>query len=228
MRRFAIGDIHGAYKALMQVLNKVNFDYDKDLLIGIGDYVDGWNESKEVVSELLKVKNFVGILGNHDEFAKRWILDYTSYRAPIWTTQGGEATIKSYGFEERPKGHKEFFQNLKYYYELDNMLFVHGGYNPQQPIENQYGQKLMWDRELFSNAFRLCYDMPISYDTVFIGHTTTEVLSNSLEPLFSDKVIAIDTGAGWSGRLTLMDIDTKEYVQSDICKSLYPNSRGRG
>lgn len=37
----------------------------------------------------------------------------------------------------------------------------------------------------------------------------------------------IDTGAGWSGKLTIMDIDTKEYWQSDFVKELYPDEKGR-
>jgi len=40
-KRYVIGDIHGAYKALIQVLNKVGFDYDNDELIGLGDVCDG-------------------------------------------------------------------------------------------------------------------------------------------------------------------------------------------
>ena len=66
MKRYVIGDIHGNYKALVQVLKKSKFDYKKDTLILIGDVVDGYNESYEVVEELIKIKNKVFILGNHD------------------------------------------------------------------------------------------------------------------------------------------------------------------
>jgi len=37
----------------------------------------------------------------------------------------------------------------------------------------------------------------------------------------------MDTGAGWNGRLTIMNTDTKEYFQSDKVNDLYPNERGR-
>jgi len=37
----------------------------------------------------------------------------------------------------------------------------------------------------------------------------------------------MDTGAGWSGKLTIMDIDTNEFWQSDVVKDLYPEG-GRG
>lgn len=41
MRTFVIGDIHGAYKALVQFLEHSGFDYDNDRLIPIGDIADG-------------------------------------------------------------------------------------------------------------------------------------------------------------------------------------------
>ena len=37
----------------------------------------------------------------------------------------------------------------------------------------------------------------------------------------------IDTGAGWEGRLTIMDIETKQFWQSDLVTDLYPGM-GRG
>ena len=55
---------------------------------------------------------------------------------------------------------------------------------------------------------------------IFVGHTTTEIY-NTLQPIHVCNVWNIDTGAGWSGKLTIMDIDTKEYWQSDLSKDLY-------
>ena len=37
----------------------------------------------------------------------------------------------------------------------------------------------------------------------------------------------IDTGAGFSGKLTILNVDSKEYWQSDFTKSLYPAEYGR-
>ncbi len=67
MRTFVIGDIHGAYKALVQVLERAGFDYENDKLISLGDVTDGWSETAESIEELMKIKNLVYIKGNHDE-----------------------------------------------------------------------------------------------------------------------------------------------------------------
>ena len=46
-KTFVVGDIHGGYKSLMQVLGRAKFDYEKDTLICLGDVADGWPEVDE-------------------------------------------------------------------------------------------------------------------------------------------------------------------------------------
>ena len=40
-RTLCVGDIHGGYKSLLQVLQRCNFNPEEDQLICLGDYVDG-------------------------------------------------------------------------------------------------------------------------------------------------------------------------------------------
>lgn len=54
MRTYAIGDIHGGLKALIQLLNKMEVK-DEDTLIFLGDYVDGWSESAQVIQFLIEL-----------------------------------------------------------------------------------------------------------------------------------------------------------------------------
>ena len=69
MGYFVIGDIHGGFKALKQVLEAANFDYEKDTLVSLGDLCDGWSETHLVIEELQKMKNLVLLRGNHDVWA---------------------------------------------------------------------------------------------------------------------------------------------------------------
>ena len=84
MKKFVIGDIHGSRKALVQCLERSGFDKENDLLITLGDVVDGWAESYEVVEELLTIKNRVDIAGNHD----KWFLEFIEYKVAhdMWVT----------------------------------------------------------------------------------------------------------------------------------------------
>lgn len=64
------------------------------------------------------------------------------------------------------------------------------------------------------------------YNEIFIGHSATTKY-NIHEPMNIFNVWNIDTGAGFSGKLTILDADNKEFWQSDFVKALYPNEGGR-
>jgi len=72
MNKYVIGDIHGNYRALRQCLERVQFNYDKDILISLGDLCDRNTETREVFNELLKIKNFKMVIGNHDQWMIEW------------------------------------------------------------------------------------------------------------------------------------------------------------
>ena len=77
LRTFVIGDIHGALKALQQLVLKLDLQRD-DKLIFLGDYVDGWSQSAEVIDDLIKLDaqyTCVFIKGNHDAWCEDWLRD---------------------------------------------------------------------------------------------------------------------------------------------------------
>ena len=57
-RTFVIGDIHGGFKALQQILERANIQAN-DHLIFLGDYVDGWSQSFEVIQHLLDLEKIM-------------------------------------------------------------------------------------------------------------------------------------------------------------------------
>ncbi|MDP2943458.1 MAG: metallophosphoesterase, partial [Candidatus Omnitrophota bacterium] len=72
MKTCAVGDIHGAYKALVQCFERSKFDYQKDRLIVMGDVCDGYPDVLQCIDELLKVKHHDLVIGNHDMWALDW------------------------------------------------------------------------------------------------------------------------------------------------------------
>lgn len=229
MKTFVLGDIHGTYKALTQCLTRSGFDYAKDRLIVLGDVCDGYPQVKECIRELLKIKHCIYVIGNHDLWVLDWAKEGTEERD--WLTQGGYNTIKSYAGKKMPKKHVALLKDSYAWYEDDaKRLFVHGGFDPDKPIKNQRLEFLVWDRELLYDAReRSVVDKDFRYDgykEIFIGHTTTETFGTT-EPLKMGNVWALDTGAGWSGKLTIMDVATKQYWQSDPSPELYPETNPR-
>ena len=57
-RTLVIGDIHGGYKALVQLLERAIVTHN-DTLIFLGDYVDGWSQSSEVINYLIKLNEIL-------------------------------------------------------------------------------------------------------------------------------------------------------------------------
>lgn len=272
MNRYVIGDIHGRKKPLKSVLKKSDFDYDNDILIILGDVIDGGKNSKGVIEELLKIKNRVLILGNHEVMAMNYI--FKEQNEKLWINQGGANTLNSYGGQvipaseisnepviknvenvSFPKSHIKFLKNGLYYFQYKNMLFVHGGYNPKKPVEDNKFRNLIWDRDLI----KIAENTNLDFEKVFIGHTSTQKIERNwinykcrncnnewekevenkkqmtesikckecgsenifqslgtTNPVKIGDLICMDTGAGWDGRLTMMNIDNQKIYQSKL------------
>ena len=255
MRKLVIGDIHGGLRAFKQVLERCGFDPKKDQIIFLGDYSDGWSETAELIEELINLEgDHIFLLGNHDKWTREWLNFGAS--SDTWTLQGGQETIDSYIRTGHISSleHKAFFNDLKpYYIDDQNRAFVHGGYtSPEGLGHEQYEADYYWNRDLFSVALSghasnnsLTEKLPRilrPHKEIFIGHTSTvnwnyaahipapEGYKNNdpvMTPINACNVWNMDTGGGFYGKLTIMDVDTKEYWQSDLVKDLYPDEKGR-
>ena len=237
---FVIGDIHGGLKALKQVLEKVVVSIN-DTLIFLGDYVDGWSESAQVlefVISLSKQQHCIFIKGNHDVWCEDWLR--TGNTDKTWLVHGGKETIESYvGIDDTIKlQHLQFFEMMPYYYiDENNRLFIHAGFTSMHgPKAEFHFSNFNWDRTLWEMA--LTMDKGIKktslffpkrlklFNEIYIGHTPTLFYDVEV-PMQGCNVWNIDTGAAFTGRLSIMDIDTKQFWQSDVVKNLYPGEMGR-
>ena len=243
MKKFVIGDIHGGLKALLQVLKKINCD-ENYTLIFLGDYVDGWSESPAVLDfliELQKKQPCVFIRGNHDELLLDWLLgNNENIDEKLWFQHGGEATVLSYQNinAETKEKHIQFLQSLQDYYLDDkNRLFIHAGFTNMKGVEHEFFKPLFyWDRTLWETALAIdnqlskdaiTYPLRLKiYNEIFIGHTPVTKIDETI-PVNKACVWNVDTGAAFKGKLTIMDVDTKEFWQSDSLPDLYPTEKGR-
>lgn len=254
-RTLVIGDVHGSFRGLSQVLTRCKWQ-PEDTIIQLGDVADGWSEVPECVDLLLSLPNVISIRGNHDV----WCYDWFKYGDTpyLWTKQGGKATIDAYnrtGKHQDPF-HISFWEDQKdWYIDDENRLFIHGGWPYAEPKQNfpefhvgeisdmtlfklqaglnidgtglgSIAKECHWDVELLDAAK---FSHPNGFKNlrlfkeIFIGHTSTQ---DALPHRYCN-LWQMDTNAARGGVLTIMDVDTKQFWQSDRSRDLYPNEKGR-
>jgi len=240
MKKFVVGDIHGGLKALVQILEKASITSD-DTIIFLGDYVDGWSESPQVLDfliDLQNAQNCIFLRGNHDDLLLQY-LKTSSYKEE-WFLHGGEATLVAYQniSEEKKQHHISFLENLQnYYLDAENRLFIHAGFTNNKGVSYEYFKPMFyWDRSLWETAVALNPNLETNslfypnrlklYNEIYIGHTPVTRLGKDV-PTNAANIWNIDTGAAFKGKLSIMDIDTKVYWQSEVLPKLYPNEKGR-
>jgi serine/threonine protein phosphatase 1 len=207
---FAIGDIHGYLNKLEALMRKIHPDPDRDELVFLGDYVDRGPNSKEVVEMVLEIKKSFPrttcLMGNH-EFT---LLDYLTYRKDPWTffLNGGIETIHSYDLtgddieSKIPAEHIAFFNSLRPYYETEHYIFVHAGLKEGVPLHEQTLDDLVWIRREFIESKEDFGKL------VIFGHTPFP------KPLVHPNKIGIDTGAGYGGTLTCLELPDRVFYST--------------
>jgi hypothetical protein len=127
--------------------------------------------------------------------------------------------------------------NSNYFIDDENRLFIHAGFSSLHgPYKEHYSSNYSWDRTLWEMA--LCMDKRIKKESVlypkrlklfseiYIGHTPT-LHYDSFEPMNAVNVWNIDTGAAFNGRLSILEVESKKFWQSDVVQNLYPDETGR-
>ncbi len=204
-RLLAIGDIHGCRDQLQSLLKQVQLQ-PEDRLVFLGDYIDRGPHSREVVDLLLdlgkRLPRTIFLKGNHEAM----VLDYLAGRETrMFLGNGGGTTLASYaaaGFDTPPPEHREFFQQLRLYYETEGFIFVHAGLYPGIPLAEQTESDLLWIRDTFLSS---------RYDwgkTIVFGHTPRET------PLLTPTRIGLDTGAVYGRRLTCCEVRSRQLWQA--------------
>jgi serine/threonine protein phosphatase 1 len=254
VRTFTTTDTHGCNEELRECLELAGFRYDKDVLIHIGDCTDRGPDSYGVIETLLSIKNLIAIRGNHDSYIETFIktgyhpwehgshhtllsyingleLPYPEIKVHYRGRSGG--AISNFTAQHMPITHRNFFLHTQvdYYVDSQNRLFVHGGYDPMEKIEEQHSSFLSWDRELVQHLASFvendkeppAYADVNFFKRVFVGHTPTLVFkkfidraqpfkiwkpedANFTEPMYMAQLVNLDTGCCFGGKLSVIDI----------------------
>jgi serine/threonine protein phosphatase 1 len=215
-RTIAIGDIHGCLAALAALIDAIE-PGPEDTLITLGDYIDRGPHSRAVLDRLIVLAGrcrLVPLLGNHEEAMLDALGDITALRR--WLTLGGADTLRSYGWvpggrrrtlaDWIPRPHREFVASCRAYHETRSHLFVHAGYVPELPLNEQPGEALRW--RVTDAATAAPHH---SGKVAVVGHTPQ--LSGEILDL--GFLVCIDTNCVRGGWLTALDTTTGQLWQAD-------------
>ena len=206
-RTIAIGDIHGHLQSLDGLIAAIA-PTENDTLIFLGDYIDRGPDSKGVIERILELQGHckvVSLLGNHEEM----LLDALSNERSLhcWLENGGDAALDSYGSGRDisciPATHRDFLNQLVMYYETETHFFVHANYAPNWPLAQHDSRTALW---------LPLTEIPAPHYSgriAVVGHTPQP----AGKILDAGHLICIDTGCGFGGCLTALEVSTEKTWQ---------------
>lgn len=214
---FVVGDLHGCYTLLMDKLKELNFDFENDVLLAVGDLVDRGPENEQCIS-LINEPWFHTIRGNHEDFC---IMGATDFRIEVHhkATNNGGTWLYKYNEAER-------IEIVKPFHDLPLMMEVNysgkkfGLVHADLPVMDWDVLKLMvehddpWhndrpirDHVIWSrNLVNYSYAEIANIDYVFLGHTVLNA------PKYVGNAIFIDTGAVFGNGRELTVLNLKDFL----------------
>ncbi|HHP0322650.1 metallophosphoesterase [Acinetobacter baumannii] len=214
-RLFVVGDLHGCYTLLMNKLKEIEFNFQQDLLVSVGDLVDRGSENLECLS-LIDKPWFKAIRGNHEQMCieatfDKEMKDMHSHHGGAWLYELPihlQQTIveqcrnlpiileiqhnhKVYGFvhaDIHMNNWEEFKQEVQ-----KNDYFIEG--------EQSAIQIALWHRgRVRFSKHNPSYKTVLGIDEIYFGHTVIK------EPIQHHNCFFIDTGAVFGGKLTIKEL----------------------
>lgn len=204
---FVIGDVHGSYYTLLNLLKQLPSDAN---LIFVGDLCDKGNFSNEVIEFVMR-NNYPCVKGNHEHLFEKYILDAVEndIHSP-WSSDkryGGMSCIESYKNDTvRIKKHLEWIQKLPMYIEIENYFITHG-------FALEYYEHR--DNKEYYNDFLLNRyydgDSVAKSDVINIfGHCSFD------EVVDGGNFFCIDTSCSYGKKLTAMQLGTHKLYQEQM------------
>jgi hypothetical protein len=201
-RTIVVGDIHGCYDELMQLMDKVGLGQG-DRLISVGDLITKGPKNREVLDLFISDKRLSTVIGNHDlALRRRWNGEHVKLKASQKETH------------KELKGEKDlytpFLNTLPFTIDLGTHLVVHAGLRPNIELYSQTTGDLTRLRTLGpkreSAEGMPWYQAYYGEKIVLFGHWP------SAEPRRGPKAIGLDTGCVYGYNLTAYIIETDQFV----------------
>jgi len=196
-RTLIVGDIHGCLDELKELVS-IFSPRDGDVVISVGDVIGKGYDPAGCIDYLESI-NAVVVLGNHEY----WYLKYFPFdedsiqRACLDNTKKFKKHIllfKSYNLEK----YYDWMKNLPLFYESDDFIVLHGGFDPRISLEENTADTITSIRKLLSDNGEKVpwFDLYKGEKHIFFGHWA------KMGFYHSKKVTCLDTGCVYGKKLT--------------------------
>jgi serine/threonine protein phosphatase 1 len=197
MKQLIIGDIHGCYDELQDLLDKVGLSSD-DQIISIGDMVDRGPKSAEVLKFFRTTPNAMSIQGNHERKHVR------SYRGQTEAAASQTITRAQIG-EENYLDAIAYMDDLPRYLELPDATLVHAFWEPDVVLEDQRETVIVGtmsgEEYLRNKGIWPWYEYYDGDKPLIVGHR--DYSDGQMRPfVYEDRVYTIDSRCVYGGWLT--------------------------
>jgi len=211
-RTFVVGDIHGCYDELVDLLDRIGFSAN-DLVVAVGDLTVKGPKSREVLDLVISDSRFSSVMGNQDlAVLKRLQNQDGDY------TKAQKATAKE--LEDDRDKYLNLLSSFPLTIDLGSHLVVHAGLRPGIPIEKQDPDDLLELRTLGEEKSKrrgtAWYKVYRGDKFVLFGHWPRRAIHRG------PKAIGLDTGCVYGNRLTAYLVETGEFFS---VPALRPYSR---
>ena len=213
-----IGDVHGCYYTLKELVDKIKNKYPNIKIFCVGDLVDRGNNSFEVIKFVVAEK-IQWVIGNHDFMFYSNMRDPYSLMAKSWNYNGAETTLASYKDKlNQMDKHLDLIINSPLFFNLDDCFISHAGISkslkdklPENFLSDDAALKEILSNDLFNQNSIIWArgDLLNIGKLQVVGHTHRK-------EVFFDKVsnaIYIDTTAFGNNKLSAAIVEQNKLIE---------------
>ncbi len=201
-RTIVIGDIHGCFDELADLLSLVNLQVD-DRVIAVGDLITKGPKNREVLDLFINDDRFSSVVGNHDRQLRQRMRG-----EPVQLTREQRSALKE--LEPDRERYANYLRSLPYTINLGSHLVVHAGIRPGVPLRRQMAVDMTEIRTMGAEPNRRkgvpWYEVYRGPQTILFGHWPSK------EPRRAAHAIGLDTGCVYGRRLTAYIVETAEFI----------------
>ena len=128
-RTIVVGDIHGCYDELMDLMQQVDLG-ERDRVVSVGDLITKGPKNREVLELFMTDPRFTTVIGNHDlQLRRKWYGEDVELKPAQ-----REAHRELKGEKDR---YASFLNRLPFTIDLGTHLVVHAGLRPNVELHSQ-------------------------------------------------------------------------------------------